>query len=900
MKYLSTMRTIPCICILFFLLSLIGSGPLAQSSVHPPLYTLSLAKATPLTEVLETVGRRYQLDFAYSVAVAEDLKLPPLTIQTGDLQQFLTQLLAGAAIDFQQVGPSRILLRPREAPAEVTHRTYQGRVLDALTGQPLEWTALALDTLNLGVETDAQGHFTLSVPLAYGCRSLLVQRLGYAARRVTLTDCTNLTIRLEAAPLESPAVTVTARLPTLRPSVVSSATALRHGSSITPHLSGLAGRDLLRGLQLLPGVAAHDDRGTELRIRGSEGHATLLLLDGIPIYRADHYYGIFSAINSDFVEQAELYKNALPAAYSGHTGGMLRLNAAQEVTDPSLVGDVNLLTASAKAAVPLGAKIDLIAAGRSSLGNAANSKFFDWVGTDYQPGLRNDEDLNRQPVVTTAPAFRFADGNLKLRFQPSAGHSFSLNGFLSYDDFDNRYDHSFLTRLRRLATLNEESYQHREQWRNAGASLQHQLDLPDRWQASTTLFYTRYHGEGDISSSLRRSAPGRLQLFGFTNTQGNEVADLGGRLSLTQTPAPDRQLTLGLEAQQHNNHYYFTEDGDTILAGAGRYLEASVFGAYRFRLNDQWEFDLGGRGSYYQGTGRFYLSPRWQLSYRPGESLRFKASYSIHQQFVRTIVHENRLGRSLEFLLLSDDQPYPIIRADQYMLGAVWNRGGFTLDAELFYKDLAGVVEHARLTLGFGEDAEVIPSRRGDYRVFVGDGRTVGLDLLLRYDRQRYSGWMAYTLSSATQRFKEIFRGEPFPTQADRRHQFKWVNTYTLGDFQLGANLVYSSGRPYTDPNLLGQFRDRREVDPSERLRRLPAYFRLDLGATYRFPLGAATGAVTLSLFNLTNHHNVDYLQYIYSLQTDRLGLTRPLNTVIGTETTLLDRTLNLSIRMEL
>jgi hypothetical protein len=186
------------------------------------------------------------------------------------------------------------------------------------------------------------------------------------------------------------------------------------------------------------------------------------------------------------------------------------------------------------------------------------------------------------------------------------------------------------------------------------------------------------------------------------------------------------------------------------------------------------------------------------------------------------------------------------------------------------------------------------PGQRQRYGFFQGTGNVFGLDAMISWDYSRYSGHIAYTWSKATNEFPSILNGDPVPARDDRRHQLKWVNIWKQGKFDFSANYIYSSGRPYYDV--------RRTTENEENRQRrfinwLPSYQRLDMGVAYRFTIGASKAKIGASIFNVTNHDNVKYLQFIYSATAERNNMT--INTILGSQTDLLDRTLNLSFGLE-
>ena len=136
-----------------------------------------------------------------------------------------------------------------------------------------------------------------------------------------------------------------------------------------------------------------------------------------------------------------------------------------------------------------------------------------------------------------------------------------------------------------------------------------------------------------------------------------------------------------------------------------------------------------------------------------------------------------------------------------------------------------------------------------------------------------------------------------FTAEDDRRHQLKWTNNLQVGSLSFFLDYVYSSGRPYLALNQLNAEIDRINFASQDFLTNLPAYQRFDLGMEFQFRLGKYQASAIASCFNITNHQNVKYLQQVFSIPL-RTEINRMANTIIGTETSLLDRTPNVGFRI--
>jgi hypothetical protein len=263
-------------------------------------------------------------------------------------------------------------------------------------------------------------------------------------------------------------------------------------------------------------------------------------------------------------------------------------------------------------------------------------------------------------------------------------------------------------------------------------------------------------------------------------------------------------------------------------------------------------------------------------------------------QFLREIEYENRFSQVFEINALANGNQIPVLRTDNLMLGYGYAASGWSLDLELYKKHMDGTIQFSTSRPGFEMGNGVIPLK--DYRLYKGVRNVLGMDVTLSYKHGVYSSWIAYTLSKSLDAYPAIFQSKEFSSQDDRRHQLKWINNIEVGRFIFSNNFIYASGRPYLPLEILSNDQDRTQIDPDAFLKRLPAYFRMDLGIEYRFNLGNTEAALSMSMFNVTNRQNVKYLQYAYSFSNAQNQNVN--SAILGTEAELLDRTLNFGFKV--
>lgn len=894
------------IWLLGILLIATGFYGYAQNLAPIKHYTYTLAEATTIDGLLQELSKKFQIDFAYSTQDMQAKTIQPGHWQAYSLQGLLTSILEPRQVSYWLSESQQIICRsfnPELDDPRARNIFVEGRITDADSYSALPQVAVYVEETQEGVFTDERGIFGMNVPANAKDASLRFRLLGYEPVMMPVSSFLarkKKELKLKPKPFSVEIIDIKDRQ---APPSLDAIANLPSNWLRAARASNVAGKDMMRSVQLLPGINASNDASSEIEIRGSSGDETLVILDEIPIYKADHYFGIFSAISPDYVEQVELYKNVFPVGYGGKTGGMLKMESLKEIDNFETRINTNLLTSSLQFQVPLGNQWNFILQGRTTNGNGANSKLFEFAGKDRTPKEIQDSILSREPLIIPETDMRFYDMNAKLNWNGENGQSLSLNFFRSRDKFTNTFETNYKNKdFARNRFFNTEVYLDSQVWSNLGASMTYQHLINDRLRARVTGYYTQYEDLGSLKSGLERTIIRfDTTIFrGFQNMQESSVKDIGFQSEVSFYPKETQAFTLGLGGIQHQSDFLFEQADNTVLDGQLEAAEFHVYANYDLEWNGL-NLSLGNRVNYYSLTDKIYLSPRLHANYEVGEAFSLKAAFGINQQFVREIEHENQLGQSISIMALANDDPIPVSEATNYMLGANFKKGNWVFDIEGYFRDLQGVTTHRRIRPGFSQDNITAPSGR-DYDFFIGTGKIIGLDTYLGYESKNYTGWLAYTLSKATHSYREIFHGENLFAPDDRRHQLKWVNNFNWNRWNFSANFIFSTGTPFTDISQLPESRrEWSELSPMDIQDRLRDYLRIDLGASYDFPIGKSEGTIGLSVFNLADRLNINHRQYIYALsvENDRNSLGRNWE-IVGIKSGLLDRTINLSLELKL
>ncbi len=466
-----------------------------------------------------------------------------------------------------------------------------------------------------------------------------------------------------------------------------------------------------------------------------------------------------------------------------------------------------------------------------------------------------------------------------------------------YDEMNFDYAKDYRSRIGQAVVNNQETNQEVSSWENQGASLQWEQAWSPKFESHLNLSASHFQEQIGISRLLQQSLlrtgellKERLQ----SKTTENDIQTLSLNWNANYTITARQHLQLGYQFSQDQVSFGISAENGSLLDRRNTGLQHAVYAEYVWKMPWNLVLEGGVRLTHYDLTQDIYWSPRVNVQYKLSKNANLKTSWGINQQFTREIYHEDRFGRTFEFLSLAAENGFPVASSEQLMIGANVKRNGWELDIEMYRKYTDGMIEHALVSNG--RDRLDRPTQRFEYRFFMGDRLTRGIDVLLKKSTSNYQGWIAYTLSKTTLSFPAIARGVPFPSQDDRRHQLKWVNQYRYKDWDFSLNYIFSSGTPYTDISLLDDLsRDRTTITPEERISYLEDYHRVDISANYNFLLGGRKARVGVSVFNLLDRQNVKQRQYIFSIAETRAENIPTFNTVVGTELQLLDFTPNIS-----
>ena len=600
--------------------------------------------------------------------------------------------------------------------------------------------------------------------------------------------------------------------------------------------------DIIRVVQLLPGVEARNDFSTGLNVRGGESDQNLILLDGYPIYNPFHLGGLFSTFIDPTVRGVTLMTGGFPARYGGRLSSVLDVHSTEEErSGVHGTAELSVLSSTGELAGAFaGGKGSWMIAGRRTYAD----KFIDLISSQELPYHFRDEQAH----------FTYA-------FSPRTRFSFT-----AYDGGD-ALDAN-IAQFGDSTEADASSGGFRFNWGNRvfGAALTHRVGSPNATGFSRWLLGDSTILEQRVSLSTFSTM---LDLGDGSVTFRNAVSDrrLAGSAT-TYTASHERSL--GYEAASYGVDY----DATAAQAGARLYdlhqspVSGAVYIDDLWRVSPRWLVETGLRAEGLSDRDWFGLSPRLSAKLFLTKDWAATAAVGRFTQWTHSLLREDLPVRLFDFWVTSDAAT-PVSTAWHYIAGTeAWLTPTRLVRIEGFYK------RYHQLLEGNPQDD---PGTRGD-EFFPVDGDSYGADILLRqFEQGRFSGWISYTYAVAARQQGNL---RYFPGH-DRRHDLNVVATWRLSKYLLGIRYGYATGTPYTD--IVGEI-VRRVYDPGLNMygtrgggsqtefvggprngARLPTTQRLDLDVTRTYRWRGMSIAPYLSIVNVYDAKNVFLYVFDYT-----------------------------------
>ncbi len=639
--------------------------------------------------------------------------------------------------------------------------------------------------------------------------------------------------------------------------------------------------DVLKALQLLPGVQGGSEGQNGIYVRGGGPDQNLITLDGVPVYNVSHILGFFSVFNADALKNVTLYKGGFPARYGGRLSSVIDINMKEgNMKEFHGEGSIGMVASRLTLEGPIFKdKTSFIISARRTYVDVLMAPIIALAAED------NGEDVKLK--------LNFYDLNAKINHKINAKNRIYLSAYSGNDIFG-----SVITDGKKT-DKDYSKYDFGINWGNLTSALRWNHEISNKLFANTTLTYSNYQfqfgagadfkdGSDTIQSSLARYTSG--------------IKDWSAKFDLDYVPNPNHYIKTGANWINHSynpgaTQIKFTEGAsvpfDTLL-GSQKTI-ANEFAVY---IEDDMRFgafkaNVGLHASAFAVGKSFYtsLQPRIGLNYLLSNSLALKASFCTMRQYINLLTNEG-LGLPSDLWVPSTERVKPQ-DAWQVAIGTaktLWDEYEFSLEG--YYKQMKNVVAYKPGVsfIGLNKDWQD--------KVTQGRGKAYGLEFLIQKKKGRFNGWLGYTLSWNWRQFDDINAGREFPFRYDRRHDLELVANYKLTDrWSVSGTWVYGTGnaisltnQSYSVPesynswysNYNGNKIGNQKIkdyyannftvsQPSEKnAYRMNPYHRMDIGFEYKKKKKRSERTWSFGAYNAYNRRNPFFIYSAYSSEKKR------------------------------
>jgi hypothetical protein len=685
--------------------------------------------------------------------------------------------------------------------------TISGTISDAETGETMIGATLLIEELpGIGTVCNAYGYYSITLPA--DTFTLVVSYIGYEkfTQSVILDENKKIDVKLKPSSEMLQEVVISAEIK--NENIVSEEMGVEKidPKSIKKIPVLFGEQDVVRILTLTPGVKTSGEGSGGMFVRGGNNSQNLILLDEATIYNASHLLGFFSTFNSDAIKEVTLYKGTAPAEYGGRISSVMDVRMNEGNNQKYHVGgSIGLISAKLNVEGPIVKnKGSFLITGRRTY-------------ADLFLKLSRDENLNNNQLY-------FYDLNVKANYKINDNNRIFLSGYFGRDvmSIQDRFGID---------------------WGNVTGTLRWNHVWNNKLFSNMSLIYSDY----DYKVAISRDEDN----FSITSVINNWNFKYDFQYFLNNK----NTFTFGLSSQYHTITPGQVEGSqlNTVEIQDRFALENGLFFSNKWRPNNKWSLNYGLRLSSFNllGPGDFYsysdgivtdttsyksgeivqtyinLEPRLNVAYILNESNSIKASYNRNTQNLHLIQNSNS-STPTDIWVVSSNNIKPEI-SDQVSLGYFKNlkNNKYQFSSEIYYRWMQNQMD-------LKNGAEIRANEHIEGELLFGSGRAYGLELMLKKKYGKFNGWISYTLSRTERQIEGINDGSWYPAKQDATHDISVVAIYDINKkWTVSATWVYNTGNAVTFPS--GKYGINGDVQFYYTERngyRMPAYHRLDLGAT--------------------------------------------------------------------
>lgn len=729
--------------------------------------------------------------------------------------------------------------------------TINGYISDIKTGERLAGASVFVLNRDLGTSSNTYGFYSITLPK--DSVEISFSYVGYETRIEKLLLQNNLTLNIQLNPAESLTevlVTSTKKESIQNKSQMSSIDLPVATIKSLPALLGES--DLLKAIQLLPGIQGGAEGSSGIYVRGGGPDQNLILLDGVPVYNVSHMFGFFSVFNTDALQGVEVIKGGFPARYGGRLSSVIDIRMKEgNKNEFHGEGGIGLIASRLTLEGPLGKKKNV----------------------SYMiSGRRTYIDLFMRPISRAASqgeadvGYYFYDLNAKVNFTLGSKDRLYLSGYSGDDKFISREDYES------GSAGNKNSFSAKLKWGNVTAVARWNHEFSRKLFGNLTFYNSRY--DFSVSADDRYKEGGVEERYFLKYFSG--IRDWTARYDLDFLPSPDHFIKAGISATTHSykpgalqskvTSSSFNED--TLINY--RFIEAQEYDMYvedDIRLSSKFKVNLGVHASGFHVNQKFMaaLQPRVSIRYLLTTDISLKASYVKMNQYIHLLTNSG-VGLPTDLWVpVTENIPQQV--ANQGAIGIAWLKNKYEISVEGYYKHMKNIIDYK-------EGASYLNANSNwEDKVEIGYGWSYGTELFIQRKVGRLTGMFGYTWSFSNRKFPNLNNGKTFPYKYDRRHDLKVAGVYKINDrLEISGDWVYGTGQAVTLPTETYLNPDGTQVEVYEGKNnfRMRAFHHLDVSAKFSKKKKKGVRSWVISIYNVYNRQNAFFIYRTQEWNTDK------------------------------
>ena len=798
---------------------------------------------------LEEFVKRIENSTGFSFIYGEEVKINhrlTLDVKQKTIPEILNLAFANEPVKYQITGRHILLQKKKQKPVSRKF-TISGYVTDGTSSETLIGANILESRQQQGTTTNPYGFYSITLPA--GETELSFSYLGYTTRqyKLELSKDTLINVLMQDNNQLEEVVIISDK-------AEAGITATQMGAQEipiaqiknTPSILGEA--DVMKTIQLMPGLQAGVEGSAGLYVRGGGPDQNLILLDGVPVYNVDHLFGFFSVFTPEAVKKVTLFKSSFPARFGG------RLSSVVDVRSND--GDMKKYHGTLSIGL-LSSKIQLegpIIRDKTSFNISARRSYIDLIAKPFMP---KDDKIS----------YYFYDINAKINHKFSDRSRLFLNFYNGKDSYYFKTTDSSSSMYKDKMSLN---------WGNTIATARWNYIFNQKLFSNTTVAYNKYRMDANSTVYTKTSLLESISESNYHSNYHSGICDWSYLIDFDYNPTPAHHIKFGAGYLHHDfrpevatSKIQEKEDGITKQDTLYNSISNSTIQAHEVSAYIEDNFDIGSRLrmnvglhlSMFRVQKRNYFSaqPRVSARYQLTRHTALKASYTKMSQYIH-LLSSTPISMPTDLWVPVTSKIKPM-QAHQYSLGSYYTGlPGWEFSVEGYYKQMRNVLEYK-------EGVSFLGSSSGwENKVEMGKGRSMGIEFMAQKTTGKTTGWIAYTLAKRDRKFAVggINNGERFPYKYDRRHNLSLVVNHKFSNrIDIGASWIFSTGgtatiaeevtaiiRPGEDAIQQKDYIEKRNNY------RLPASHRLNIGVNFNKKTKHGVRTWNISLYNAYNAMN--------------------------------------------